>query len=88
MTAIEILPALCLFEALYEKYDNFSMRFVELLSPNTGPDEKEITAVVIALSFIHKYIWDQPDDSTVELDQNSDVNGIKMEAVIHSFDTL
>lgn len=34
---------------------------------------KAITAGAIYVSLVHKYIWDQPNDTNVELDQNSGI---------------
>jgi hypothetical protein len=83
MTAIESVASICLISWFTDDKDFYTYVLQELFLP-----ELNRAKVFAALPLIHKYIWDQPNDSTVELDQNSDVDGIKMEAVIHSFDTL
>lgn len=75
-----------------EFQEYFSHLFSTDLINYYSVDAKKLIALVIGSSFIHKYIWDQPNESVVELDQNSDIpidiDGIKMEAATNTFDTI
>jgi hypothetical protein len=94
LTAAEVVGEFCLFSGLTDSndfYKGVNECFEDLLSTDFNGVKQSIIAVS-ALSFIHKYIWDQPNDTNVELDQNSDIaadiDGIKMVALPQTFDSL